>query len=141
MCPIASPMLVAISELFYGPGNFRSGNHPTQQGTWVVSEADCSTISFDQCVALFMRLVDWNRREYVLHLPYSKVANPKFPGYTWVLQWECCHVPQVNRDPPGIVCNGTSSVSAARYIANEACCSDRMYTSTSISSSSTVAQY
>ena len=82
VCPLASPMLVAMSEHLYGPGNFWSGNHPTQQGTWVVSEADCSTISYDQCVVLFMRLVDWDRREHVLRLPYSEVVSPTFPGYT-----------------------------------------------------------
>ena len=59
VCPLASHNVGGHLSSFYGPGNFWPGNHPTQQGTWIVSDADCSTISFDQCVVLFMRLVDW----------------------------------------------------------------------------------
>ena len=148
-CVLSPPtMLVAISKLFYGHSNFWPGNHPTQQGTWVVNDADCSAISFDQSVVLFMRLVDWDRTEQVIRIPYSEVASPKLLGYTCVLHWEFYRVPQVNRDPPGIVCvwsnawnHGTSSVRAASYIANEACLGERTKTSTSKSSSSTFAQY
>ena len=47
VCPLASPVLLPISELFYGPDNFWSGNHPTTQDTWFVTEAECSIISVD----------------------------------------------------------------------------------------------
>ena len=81
-------VLVPILELFCGPGNFSSGNHPTRQAAGVVSEANCSAISFDAGVVLFICLVNRDRRERFLRLLYGEAACSEFSGYIWVLCWE-----------------------------------------------------
>ena len=89
-----SPVLVPILELFYGPGNFWSGNHPMQHGAGVGSEAKCSAISFDAGIVWFISLVNRDRREHLLVL-CGEAACPEFPSYIWVLLGEFSHVPQV----------------------------------------------
>lgn len=74
-------VLMVILELFYGPGNFWPGNYPTPHVSWIVSKTDYCIIFFDACVILFMRLVDWDRREHLRRFPYSKVASPKLSVY------------------------------------------------------------
>jgi len=76
----------------------------------------------------------------------NNLAFSEFPGYIWMFGGEFGYVLQVHWYPPSImgviqcVEQGISSVRASTYIINDPCLTERTYTRTNSSSSSTVAQ-
>lgn len=97
---LSSPLvLMVILELFYDPGNIWPDNHPTPQSVEFSVRPTAPP-----CVILFMCLIDWDRREHICHLPYSKGASPKFAVYIWMFYCKRNHLLQVNRNSPDIVC-------------------------------------
>ena len=129
VCPLASPNVGGHLDTLLSPWHLLA-----RQSSNAVGHLDCRRGRLPhhlllQGIVLFVSLIDRDTREHVLRLPYSEVASVNLPGYTWVLHWECYNVPQVNRDPPGIVrvVKGMEPWGQFRQ--------------GSISSSSTVAQY
>ena len=81
-----------------------SSNHPPSQNTWVICEANCSSITLDTSIILLVCMVNGDGRKHSLGLLHCEVAIAEMPINFWVLLGQLNHVSQMYWYPASIVC-------------------------------------